>query len=102
MEQQDARQIESADKFPYIRVLGFNKKGAGLLTSIKKTGTPVITKLSSSVSQLDEFGKHILNLSMRADAIYRMTAMEKYKRYIPNEYQMGLVIEGKMTTEIIQ
>jgi len=39
---------------------------------------------------------------MRADAIYRMTAMEKYKRYIPNEYQMGLVIEGKMTTEIIQ
>ncbi len=100
--QQDARQVELEDKFPYIRVLGFNKKGAGLLKSIKKTGTPVITKLSSSVSHLNELGKHILNLSMRADAIYRMTAMEKYKRHIPNEYQMGLIIDGKMTTEIIQ
>lgn len=93
-EQQDARQIDSADKFPYIRVLGFNKKSAGLLTSIKKTRTPIITKLSASVSQLDEFGKHILNLSLRADAIYRMAAMEKYKQYIPNEYQMGLIIDG--------
>lgn len=95
LEQQDARQIESAEKFPYIRILGFNKKGAVLLKSIKKTRTPLITKLSASVSQLDEFGKHILNLSMRADAIYRMTAMEKYKQHIPNEYQMGLIINDK-------
>ncbi|MCI8669187.1 MAG: nucleotidyltransferase family protein [Lachnospiraceae bacterium] len=95
LEQQDVWQIELADKFPYIRVLGFNKKGAGLLKSIKKTQTPLITKLSASVAKLDESGKHILNLSMRADAIYRMTAMEKYKQNIPNEHQMGLIIKDE-------
>lgn len=90
--QQDFDKLESLNEFPYIRILGFNKKGAGILKSIKNDQTPIVTKLSTDIAHLSPFGAHLLKLSMEADAIYRMTAMKKYKQSIPNEHQMGLIL----------
>ncbi len=90
--QQDFDKLETLNKFPYIRILGFNKKGAGILKNIKNNQTPIVTKLSTDIAYLSPFGTHLLKRSMEADAIYRMTAMKKFKHQIPNEHQIGLII----------
>lgn len=95
--QQDFLTLKSLNGFPYVRILGFQKKEAGILTTIKNSRTPIITKLSST-SQLDEFGLCMLNLSMKADSLYRMVAMEKYKQYIPNEHRIGLILQPDISS----
>lgn len=58
---------------PYIRVLGFNKKGAGVLKAAKKTAVlPIVTK-SSDLAYLDEDAKHFFELECRTRDIFALT-----------------------------
>lgn len=58
---------------PYIRVLGFNNKGAGILTNAKKAGKlPIITKVSSGINRLNEKDKIILEKDFLASDIWTL------------------------------
>ena len=57
---------------PYIRVLGFNEKGASLLKQCKeKAKLPVITR-SADLKNLDENGKKIFELECKARDLYSL------------------------------
>ena len=57
---------------PYIRVLGFNEKGALLLKQCKeKAKLPVITR-SADLKNLDENGKKIFELECKARDLYSL------------------------------
>lgn len=57
---------------PYIRVLGFNKKGASLLKECKeKAKLPIITR-PKELKNLDENGKMIFELECKARDLYSL------------------------------
>lgn len=57
---------------PYIRVLGFNEKGAKLLKECKeKAKLPIVTR-PKDLKNLDENGKNIFNLECKARDLYSL------------------------------
>ena len=65
----------SAD-VPYIRVLGFNQRGAGLLSQAKARATlPVVTK-SSDVKGLSEHAKRVFELECTARDLFSLSLPE--------------------------
>lgn len=63
---------DSAVPVPYIRVLGFNKRGAELIRKAKKTARlPVITK-ASDIASLDENAQRIFSLECKAGDIFAL------------------------------
>ena len=57
---------------PYIRVLGFNEKGAKLLKECKeKAKLPIVTR-PKDLKNLDENGKNIFNLECKARDVYSL------------------------------
>ena len=55
---------------PYLRVLGFNERGQGLLKQMKKQASlPVITK-PAHARNLDEAGKRLFALEARCTDLY--------------------------------
>ena len=62
---------------PYIRVLAFNKKGAELMSHIKKRSSlPLITNVSDGYNSLDDNAKRIFDIDIRATDIFNL-ATEK-------------------------
>lgn len=62
---------------PYVRVLGFNEKGAGILTEAKKSGKlPVITKVSAGIRDLSGADKRILEKDLLASDIWALAQNE--------------------------
>ncbi len=57
---------------PYIRVLGFNSKGAEVLKQAKKTATLPIVSKSSDFKYLDENAQRIFGLECRARDIFSL------------------------------
>lgn len=57
---------------PYIRVLGFNEKGAGILKCVKNNSKlPVITR-SADLKSLTEDGKKIFDMECKARDLYSL------------------------------
>ena len=57
---------------PYIRVLGFNEKGARILKSVKNNSKlPVITR-SADLKSLTEEGKKIFDMECKARDLYSL------------------------------
>lgn len=62
---------------PYVRVLGFNQKGAALLKQAKAKATlPVITK-SSEIKNLDENAKRCFELECRARDLFSLALPQR-------------------------
>ena len=57
---------------PYIRVLGFNEKGAEVLKQAKNTATLPIVSKSSDIKYLDENSKKIFELECKARDIFSL------------------------------
>lgn len=57
---------------PYIRVLGFNEKGAEVLKQAKNTATLPIVSKSSDIKYLDENAKKIFELECKARDIFSL------------------------------
>lgn len=58
---------------PYIRVLGFNKKGTQILSQAKTTAKlPIITKVSQSYDKLDCIDKRILDIDILASDVFAL------------------------------
>lgn len=57
---------------PYIRVLGFNKKGKELLGEMKKNATLPIISRYADVKNLDEYGRKLFELECRCTDLYNL------------------------------
>lgn len=77
----------------YARVLGIKKGSTQLLKAIeKRSGIPVITRLSRADKQLDVLGKRMLSGDIFAAHLYNQTIYEKYGTALANEYRHGVCI----------
>ena len=56
---------------PYLRILGFNKRGAEILKQMKKnTALPVVTKITNLPDGFSDFARTMLNLEIQSTDIY--------------------------------
>ena len=77
---------------PYIRVLGFNEKGAQVLSSAKKLGRlPIITKITRDYDSLSQKGKEILDVDLRASDIFTLSGNRVTD--CGEDYSIGTVIQ---------
>ena len=83
------------DSAPWLRILGFRKEAAPLLSAMKKNADiPILTKTANapkllSADAIQLFEKHVLS----ADR-YRLAAELKTGHPIKNEYTRSVIIVG--------
>ena len=76
----DVNQYKKSDYIPYLRILGFRKDSAALLSTLKKSSkVPVISKLSSALRTLDGTAKHMLEEDIFAAELYEQQKTGKTK-----------------------
>lgn len=65
---------------PYLRILGFTKKGERILSSAKKKDElPIITKVSSGYRALKGKDKEIFNIDLKASNIFGLATRKRQK-----------------------
>ena len=75
----------------YIRILGFNNKGAEILKVMKKTAkVPIITKITNLPQELSEHGKKMLEIEIKSSDIYYTFTNKVQPCGI--EYKSGVVV----------
>ena len=84
---------QKPDALPYLRVLGFRRSAAPLLTQLKSCAkAPIITSPAAAEEQLTAQGLAMLHTDIHASDLYRCIATNKTGRAYPNEYQRKLLI----------
>ena len=85
--------IRGADRMPYLRVLGFRRSAAPLLSQLKSCAkAPIITSPAAAEDQLTPQELAMLHTDIRASDLYRCVVTGKTGRTYPNEYQRKLLI----------
>lgn len=95
----DYKNGEALDCIPYLRILGFRKKSAPLLTELKRTAkVPIISKPADASRILGKEALRMFERDVFAAELYERTRFEKRSR-IPShpcamrsEYAMGIVM----------
>lgn len=86
----DMQDMYSRESIRSVKVLGFRKESADLLTEIKKTSeVRLITKLADAVR---EGADKMLLQNIDADRMYRMVAMNKFGVDLKNPFSEEIVI----------
>ena len=81
------------DSLPYLRVLGFRRSAAPLLTQLSSCATvPIITSPAAAEGQLTAQGLAMLHTDIHASDLYRCITTGRTGRAYPNEYQRKLLI----------
>lgn len=76
----DVKRYKEADYIPYLRILGFRKDSADLLSVLKKNVTvPVISKLSKSLHTFNGTAKYMLEQDIFAAELYEQQKAGKTK-----------------------
>jgi hypothetical protein len=71
------------DEVPYVRILGFDKKGQEYLSSIKKEMTvPLITKTACC--------RELLHEDIFCADVYNQIVWQKYGTVIKDEFRQGI------------
>lgn len=83
----DVENLKTAGYAPYIRVLGFRKTAAPLLTALKDAAVPVITKVAEGEKKLGEAEKALLEIDLRSGNIYNSLVGD----ILQNEYRRPLI-----------
>ena len=82
----DKAEIYENKEIPYIRVLGFDKKGQEYLASIKKScPAPIITKTAGY--------KELLRDDIYCAAVYNQVVFQKFGYSIADEFRQGVYIK---------
>lgn len=72
---------------PYLRLLGFTKRGGALLSSIKKqAAVPMVTRVADAGESLSPAAMKLLEKDIYASDVYRSIRTAKSKRVYPTEY----------------
>ncbi len=80
MTQTDVKQYKETDYIPYLRILGFRKDSAVLLSALKKSAkVPVISKLSSALRTLDGTANQMLKQDIFSSELYEQQKTGKTK-----------------------
>lgn len=75
----------------YIRVLGFQKEYAEILTKIKNASSlPLLTKVSGN-PELPEFGRKMLERDIFAADLYESVITDKFQTTFISEYQQSII-----------
>lgn len=90
---QDYAHALSLSRVPYLRVLGFRKSAAPLLSAIKKEASvPLITKVADASKILSQDAYKLFEIDLYASHLYRgMTAVHSGQPQ-KNEYTQELII----------
>lgn len=76
----DVKQYKESDYIPYLRILGFRKDSAVLLSALKKSAkVPVISKLSSALRTLDGTANQMLKQDIFSSELYEQQKTGKTK-----------------------
>lgn len=87
------KNLTAASPVPYLRVLGFRKSAAPLLSAIKKEASvPLITKVSDASRVLSDEAFAMLQQDIRCADLYRTIASVRCRQQLSNEFSHGLVI----------
>lgn len=90
----DVEEFIDNDYFAFARLIGFNKN-SNILSIIKENSSlDIISKLSTYYNNADVLSRKMLDISIKADVLYRMIYMNKYKEYIPTEFERQIVINN--------
>ncbi|MCD8221938.1 MAG: nucleotidyltransferase family protein [Clostridiales bacterium] len=81
------------DYIPYIRILGFRRSSASLLTELKHScSLPLITKTADARTCLDADGLKILEKDLFASHLYQSLVFAKCGKRMPNEYTKSVIV----------
>jgi predicted nucleotidyltransferase len=79
---------------PYLRVLGFRKESAPLLSAIKKEASaPLVTKAADASQILSPDAMLLFEQDIRCAGLYRGIAAMRCGRQLPNEYTQGIILQ---------
>lgn len=88
----DYKILERKSPVPYLRVLGFRKSAASLLSSVKKSaGVPLITSAADAHHSLPPEALSLLQMDIRASDIYQLALNAKGSRHLLNDYRHPIV-----------
>ncbi len=86
---------EEYQQFPtpaYLRILGFRKAAAPLLSSLKKNSSlPIITSLADAGHFLPATAKKLLDIDIRASDLYRLCLNAKGDDTLKNDYRQQII-----------
>lgn len=90
---EDALLWERQDLIPYVRVLGFRRDAAGLLTALKaKASVPLVTKLADGEKLLPRDAVPLFRRELSISQLYLGLSAGKKGGIPANEYTVPLVI----------
>ncbi len=85
--QEDLDNLAMCNYAPYLRILGFSKKGTTLLKTVKERAkVPFFLSPQGGEGLLNELEKRILKKDVYAGDLYRMLLTNKSGRVFPTEY----------------
>jgi predicted nucleotidyltransferase len=93
IKQSDYALLWEKDAVPYLRVLGFRRDAAPLLSAIKKEASaPLVTKVADASRMLPPEALSLLRQDIRCADLYRGVAAIRTGQALPNEYTQGIVL----------
>ena len=91
--QEDYATAKTPDMIPYLRILGFRKQAAPLLSALKKEASaPLVTKVADASKNLDTQAFSMLKKDLFAADVYRQLMIAQGGSCPKNEFTHGLVI----------
>jgi hypothetical protein len=89
----ETMQFKENDSAPWLRVLGFRKSAAPLLSALKhNTDLPLITKTADAKNLLSKPLRPLFEKSLKTSELYRMIAENKTGRSMKNEFTQPITI----------
>ena len=88
-----ATAFKSQNSAPWIRILGFRKEAAPLLSAMKQNASvPIITKLASADSILSDQAQELFQKHLNTAELYRLLVQLKTGKKAKTEYQHSVII----------
>ena len=90
---QDLSSFKEMDMCPWLRILGFRKDAAPLLTELKKNSEiPIITKTANASSILSGEALRLFEKHLLTSELYRMICEIKTGKSIKNEFTRSVIL----------
>lgn len=90
---EDSLNFKAHASAPWLRILGFKRDAAPLLSALKKqAGLPILTKTANASALLEESAMKLFETHVRAADLYRMAAQLKTGRSMKNEFTRSVII----------